>query len=383
MENIEKDLIFVGMVGMIDPPREEAKIAVEKCKTAGIKTVMITGDHPLTAFSVAKELELCTNETEIATGLELKEVYESGLDNFDTYIKTKTVFSRVSPMQKLQIVESYKRIGEFIAVTGDGVNDSPALKAANVGIAMGSGTDVAKETGALIITDDKFSSILNGVEEGRCAYDNVRKVTYMLLSCGISEVVFYILSIALNYDIPLTAVQLLWLNLVTDGIQDVALSFESSEKDILKRKPRDPKESLFDRLLKNEIMLIGLIMGITVFGVWIYLIDVLGYEVSVARSHILLLMVFLQNLHCFNCRSEIHSIFSKPLKENKQLIISIAVVLFIQFIVVENSFLSHLLDSNPIPLVSVLYLFLLSLPIIIVSEILKYFERDKIRRNKK
>ena len=202
---------------------------------------MITGDHPLTAFSVAKELELCTNETEITTGLELKEVYESGLDNFDKYIKTKTVFSRVSPIQKLQIVESYKRLDEFIAVTGDGVNDSPALKAANVGIAMGSGTDVAKETGALIITDDKFSSILNGVEEGRCAYDNVRKVTYMLLSCGVSEVVFYILSIALNYDIPLTAVQLLWLNLVTDGIQDVALSFEGSEKDILKRKPRDPK----------------------------------------------------------------------------------------------------------------------------------------------
>ena len=348
-ENDIPKLTFLGLVAFVDPIRPDAKEAIKSCKQAGIKTVMITGDHPLTAFSVAKELELCTNETEITTGLELKEVYESGLDNF---------------------------------VTGDGVNDSPALKAANVGIAMGSGTDVAKETGALIITDDKFSSILNGVEEGRCAYDNVRKVTYMLLSCGVSEVVFYILSIALNYDIPLTAVQLLWLNLVTDGIQDVALSFEGSEKDILKRKPRDPKESLFDRLLKNEIMLIGLIMGITVFGVWIYLIDVLGYEVSVARSHILLLMVFLQNLHCFNCRSEIHSIFSKPIKENKQLIISIAVVLFIQFIVVENSFLSHLLDSNPIPLVSVLYLFLLSLPIIIVSEILKYFERDKIRRNK-
>ena len=292
-ENDIPKLTFLGLVAFVDPIRPDAKEAIKSCKQAGIKTVMITGDHPLTAFSVAKELELCTNETEITTGLELKEVYESGLDNFDTYIKTKTVFSRVSPIQKLQIVESYKRLGEFIAVTGDGVNDSPALKAANVGIAMGSGTDVAKETGALIITDDKFSSILNGVEEGRCAYDNVRKVTYMLLSCGVSEVVFYILSIALNYDIPLTAVQLLWLNLVTDGIQDVALSFESSEKDILKRKPRDPKESLFDRLLKNEIMLIGLIMGITVFGVWIYLIDVLGYEVSVARSHILLLMVFL------------------------------------------------------------------------------------------
>lgn len=381
----EKDipkLVFLGLVSFIDPIRPDAKDAVKSCSTAGIKTVMITGDHPLTAFSVAKELGICSNETEVSTGKEIDEYLLMENSKFDEYIKTKTVFSRVTPMQKLEIVESYKRQGEFIAVTGDGVNDSPALKAANVGIAMGSGTDVAKETGALIITDDKFSSILNGVEEGRTAYDNVRKVTYMLLSCGISEVFFYILSILSNYPIPLTAVQLLWLNLVTDGIQDVALAFEETEKDTLKKKPRKPNESLFDRILRNEIFLIGTIMGIIVFGVWIYLLDVLKYDLTTARSHILLLMVFMQNIHCFNCRSEITSIFKKPIKENKKLLLGIIIVLFIQFIIVENSFLSHILGSESIPLLHVLYLFLISTPIIIFSEILKYIERKKLKRGK-
>lgn len=381
----EKDipkLNFLGLVAFIDPIRPDAKDAVKSCLVAGIKTVMITGDHPLTAFSVAKELGICSNETEVSTGKEIDEYLLKGNSTFDEYIKTKTVFSRVTPMQKLQIVESYKRQGEFIAVTGDGVNDSPALKAANVGIAMGSGTDVAKETGALIITDDKFSSILNGVEEGRTAYDNVRKVTYMLLSCGVSEVFFYILSILSNYPIPLTAVQLLWLNLVTDGIQDVALAFEETEKDTLKKKPRKPDESLFDRLLRNEIFLIGTIMGIIVFGVWIYLLDVLKYDITTARGYILLLMVFMQNIHCFNCRSEITSIFKKPIKENKKLLLGIIIVLFIQFIIVENSFLSHILDSESIPLLHVLYLFLISTPIIIFSEILKYIERKKLKRGK-
>lgn len=247
---------------------------------------------------------------------------------------------------------------------------------------MGSGTDIAKETSSLIITDDKFSSIVKGVEEGRGAYDNIRKVTYMLLSCGVSEVVFYLFSILLDYSVPLTAIQLLWLNLVTDGIQDVALAFEQTDKDVLKRKPRSTKENLFDRLLKNEILLLGLTMGIVVFGVWIYLIDVLKLPTPVARSYILLLMVFMQNIQCFNCRSETKSLFSIPLKNNKKLVLSILIVLFIQFVVVENSVLSHLLETETIPLLHVLYLFLTSLPIIIVSEIMKYFERDKIRREK-
>ena len=340
-------LKFSGLVAFLDPIRPDAKEAVE-----------------------------------LSTGEELSKFLKKDQSTFDEYIKTKKVYSRVTPIQKLEIVSSYKRLGEFVTVTGDGVNDSPALKEANTGVAMGSGTDIAKETSSLIITDDKFSSIVKGVEEGRGAYDNIRKVTYMLLSCGVSEVVFYLFSILLDYSVPLTAIQLLWLNLVTDGIQDVALAFEQTDKDVLKRKPRSTKENLFDRLLKNEINLLGHTLGIVVIGARIYLIDVLKLPTPVARSYILLLMVFMQNIQCFNCRSETKSLFSIPLKNNKKLVLSILIVLFIQFVVVENSVLSHLLETETIPLLHVLYLFLTSLPIIIVSEIMKYFERDKIRREK-
>ena len=231
LEDIPK-LNFIGLIAFIDPIRPDAKEAVKKCTNAGIKIIMITGDHPLTAYTVAKELGIAKNEIEVATGISIDEEILKGEKNFDKFIKTKKVFSRVTPLQKLEIVESYKRQGEFIAVTGDGVNDAPALKAANVGIAMGSGTDVSKETGSMIITDDKFSSIVGGVEEGRNAYNNVRKVAYMLLSCAVCEVIFYIFSISLGYALPLTAIQLLWLNLVTDGIQDVALAFEAGEKGV-------------------------------------------------------------------------------------------------------------------------------------------------------
>lgn len=371
------DLCFLGLVAFIDPIRIDAKEAITKCRNAGIKIVMITGDHPLTAFKIAKELGISEHEVEVVTGLDLESEYMNGEKSFDNFISSKKVFASVTPMQKLQIVESYKRLGEFIAVTGDGVNDAPALKAANVGVAMGSGTDVAKEVGSMIITDDKFSSIVSGVEEGRNAYNNVRKVTYMLLSCAVCEVILFILSIWLNYDLPLTAIQLLWLNLVTDGIQDVALAFETGEKDTMKRKPRKTNESLFDRLLINEVLFMGLIMGILVFGLWIFLIDKLHMDIIHARSYILLLMVFIQNLHCFNCRSEKLSLLKKPLKENKMLIYSIAIVLIIQLIVVENSFLSSLLGTASLPLLHILLLFLLALPITFASELFKYFERLK------
>lgn len=375
-----KNLTFLGLIAFIDPIREDAKESIEKCKKAGIKTIMITGDHPLTAFSVAKELGIANYEIEVVTGEDIENELLKGEHEFDKFISTKKVFGRVTPTQKLKIVESYKRQGEYIAVTGDGVNDAPALKAANVGVAMGSGTDVAKETGSLIITDDKFSSIISGVEEGRNAYDNVRKVTYMLLSCAVCEVIFFILSIWLNYEIPLTAIQLLWLNLVTDGIQDIALAFETGDKNVMKKKPRKASDGLFDRLLISEITLIGLIMGIIVFGLWIYLIDVKHLDLITARSYTLLLMVFIQNLHCFNCRSETTSIFKKPLKENKMLLYSIIAVLLIQLFVVENSFLSNFLDTKALPLSHVIYLFILALPITIASEIFKYFERQKQRR---
>ena len=229
------------MIGFIDPIRSEVPDAIAACKKAGVKVVMVTGDHPLTAASIGKELGM---DDKVTTGEELQTYLDQGTLSSDEFIRNISIFSRVTPSQKLAIVESFKRSGEFVAVTGDGVNDAPAMKAAHIGIAMGSGTDVAKETGSLIITDDNFNSIVSGIEEGRYAYDNIRKVIYMLLSCGISEILFFLLSLILGLPIPLLAIQLLWLNLVTDGIQDVALAFEKGDKKVMLQNPRKTTESI-------------------------------------------------------------------------------------------------------------------------------------------
>ena len=212
-----KNLNFVGLVGFIDPVRKEAISSIKECFGAGIKVLMITGDHSLTAFSIAKELGIVKNYEEVITGEELEFCIDE--KEFDDCIKNKKVFARVTPLQKLKIVESLQRMGEFVAVTGDGVNDAPAIKAANIGVAMGSGTDVAKETANMIIIDDNFASIVAGIEEGRNAYSNIRKISILLLSCGFAEVLFFVLAILFNLPMPLVAIQLLWLNLVTDGLK--------------------------------------------------------------------------------------------------------------------------------------------------------------------
>ena len=211
------------MVAFIDPIRVEVKDSLKECAAAGIKVVMITGDHPLTAYAIAKDLGMCEKQSVVATGKDVEKYLAKGEKEFDDFVRSIRVFSRVTPMDKLEIVNSFKRQGEFVAVTGDGVNDAPAIRAANIGIAMGSGTDVAKETASMIVVDDNFTSIVAGVKEGRTAYSNIRKITLFLLSCGFAEVCFFLLSIAFGYDIPLLAIQLLWLNIVKDGIQDIAL----------------------------------------------------------------------------------------------------------------------------------------------------------------
>ncbi len=368
-------LTFVGLVGFIDPIRNEAKSSIEKCHNAGIKVVMITGDHPLTAFTIAKELNIASDEKEVTNGNDIEKYLQKGQVEFDKFVKNKKVFTRVTPLQKLEIVESYKRMGEFIAVTGDGVNDAPAMKAANIGIAVGSGTDVAKETGEMIITDDNFLSIVAGIEEGRVAYSNIRKVVYMLLSCGIAEVLFVVLSILFNLPIPLIAVQLLWLNLVTDGIQDAALSFEKAEEGIMDDPPRSPNEKIFNRSLMEQTFLAAFTIGIIVFIVWYYLINHLHLEIELARSYILLLMVFIQNVHVFNCRSEKTSIFKMSFKSNPLIYIGIAATLLLHIIVTET-FLSQFLKIVPIPFEHIKYIFIMALPILVVIEIYK-----KIKRN--
>lgn len=366
-----KKLNFMGMVGFIDPIRKEAIASIKDCHTAGIKVLMITGDHPLTAFSVAKDLNLASSYDEVTTGLEVDENFNNGEQEFDDFIRGKKVYARVTPLQKLKIVESLKRQGEFVAVTGDGVNDAPALKAANIGVAMGSGTDIARETADMIIVDDNFKSIVLGIKEGRVAYANIRKIILFLISCGLAEVIFFCLSIALDLPMPLIAIQLLWLNVVTDGIQDFALSFEKAEEGILKEKPRKPKESIFNKELLQEIIVSGLIIGGVIFVVWFLMIKKYNMDIDVARGYIMALMVFIQNIHVFNCRSEHKSAFAVSIKNNKLIFIGVLISISLQIIVMETPVLSSILHTVSVPMIHLVYLFLIALSILVVIEIYK------------
>jgi len=369
-------LTFSGMVGFIDPIRKEVISSLEECRNAGIKVLMITGDHPLTAFSIAQELKLTEDYSKVTTGYEVDEYLNLGEEQFDNFVKNKIIFTRVTPIQKLEIVNSLKRQGEFVAVTGDGVNDAPALKAANIGIAMGSGTDIARETANMIIMDDNFKSIVEGVKEGRIAYSNIRKIIYFLISCGLAEVLFFCLSIVFDLPMPLVAIQLLWLNVVTDGIQDFALSFEKGEKNIMKHKPRSPNEPLFDRTLFGEIAFSGLTIGILIFVIWYFLINKFRMETQLARGYIMALMVFVQNIHVFNCRSESESAFSIPIKSNKLIIGGICASVLLQIIVMESSVLSKLLQTSKIPFNHLIILIFVSTLILIIVEAYKHIKNS-------
>ena len=366
-----KDLTFMGMVAFIDPIRKDVAQSIKECKTAGIKVMMVTGDHPLTAYAIANELTIAKNYSEVATSNEVDEYLNKGEKEFDDFIKGKTVFARVTPIQKLKIVESLKRQGEFVAVTGDGVNDAPALKTANLGIAMGSGTDLAKETAKMIVIDDNFKSIVAGVKEGRIAYSNIRKITYFLVSCGLAEILFFLLSIIMDLPMPLVAIQLLWLNVVTDGLHDMALSFELAEKGIMKEKPRNPKESLFDKTIFEEIVFSGIIIGMLVFAFWYYLLKVKNMDIQLARAYTMAFMVFIQNMHVFNCRSEKRSASSVGIKSNPMIIGAVLISMTLQIIIMRVPFLASILKVKPIGVLETIMLLLLSTIILIIMELYK------------
>jgi len=372
-----KDLKFMGMVGFIDPIRKEAVTAIKQCKTAGIKVLMITGDHPLTAFKIAKDLKLTNTYEEVTTGTEVEEYLQKSTEEFDEFIKSKKIFTRVTPLEKLKIVESLKRQGEFVAVTGDGVNDAPALRSANIGIAMGSGTDIARETSKMIVMDDNFKSIVNGVLEGRVAYANIRKIVYFLISCGLAEVLFFCLSIMFDLPMPLVAIQLLWLNVVTDGIQDFALSFEKAEKNIMKEKPRDPKENLFDKELFSEILVSGISIGVIVFGLWFYLLKVVGMDTGIARGYVMALMIIIQNIHAFNCRSEKKSALSVPLSSNPIFLFGVIGSLILGVAVLEIDTLNVFLKTASIPIPHLCGLLGLGSIIFIIMECYKKIKYHK------
>lgn len=370
---VPANLRFLGFVGMIDPLRAGVKDAVRDCNAAGVSVSMITGDHRVTALAIARDLGLATDERQVMTGAELLEKSPAELSEIVGRIR---VFARVAPRQKLQIVEAARQAGHFVAVTGDGVNDAPALRVANIGVAMGkSGTDVAREASELVISDDNFATIVGGVEEGRVAYDNIRKVIYLLISTGAAELVLMALAIATGTPyLPLLPVQLLWLNLVTNGIQDVALAFEPNEGGVLQRQPRSPRERIFNQLMIERTLIAALVMGVVGFLTfrWFLPDDASDAEVASARNALLLLMVLFENIHIGNCRSETKSaLVMSPLRSPILLAGAIAAFL-IHVIVIHTPFGQMLLYAEPVSLQSWGILILLALTVFPVMELHKW-----------
>ncbi len=316
--------VLEGLIGLLDPPRPEAREAVERCRAAGIRVAMVTGDHPLTALAIARQVGIEAAPDNVVTGKELEQIGTPDAPLFLETVEWGRVFARVNPLQKLQIVESLRQLGHFVAVTGDGINDAPALKRAHVGVAMGSGTDVAKETASILVTDDNFASIEAGVEEGRFAYDNIRKVTYLLITAGFAEILLFALCAVVGLPLPLLPVHLLWLNLVANGIQDVSLAFERGEKASVKRPPRSPREGVFNQLMVEQVVWAGVVTAAVAFAGFYWLVEVERVALADARTKLLLLLIWVMNFHAFNCRSEYTSAFRIPLNRNWMLIGGVA-----------------------------------------------------------
>ncbi|MGZ5253539.1 MAG: cation-translocating P-type ATPase [Flavitalea sp.] len=370
-----KTLDVLGMVGLIDPLRPEARDAIDLCKQAGIRVAMITGDHPATALTIATQLGIATNRSEVITGKELQDIEND--ENFATLIKDKNVFARVAPLQKKNIVEAMKQNKNFVSVTGDGANDAPALKVAHIGIAMGSGTDLAKEAASLIVTDNNFASIAAGVEEGRYTYDNLRKIVYLLISTGAAEILMVAIPIIFGLPLPFIAVQLLWLNLVTNGIQELSLAFEEGDPLAMKKPPRDPKESIFDKLMNSQIIVSAIVMSIITILTWYWLTIQPDYNEIHARTVIMMLMVLIQNFHVLNCRSEIRSIFNLSFKKNNTVIISIILAQLVHIAASYTPGLRDILQLEPITLKEWLFLIPLASLILFAMEIYKFILRKR------
>jgi magnesium-transporting ATPase (P-type) len=373
-------LTFNGLVGIIDPLRTGVKAAMAACNNASIKVAMITGDHPATALAIARELNLAQEAEQVVTGPQLAEAIDNG--EIDALTPQTHVFARVGPHQKLHIVESLQRNDHFVAVSGDGVNDAPALRAAQVGVAMGkSGTDVAREIADLVVTDDNFASIVAGIEEGRVAYANVRKVIFLLVSTGAAELVLFTLALLFGLPLPLIAVQLLWLNLVTNGIQDVALAFEPAEGDELSRPPRSPKEAIFNRLMIERVVVSALVIGIVAFLLFQWLLT-RGFSLDEARNGTLLLMVLFENVHVFNSRSETLSSFRHNLLRNKILLIGTVAAQLVHIAAMYTPWIKDVLHIQPVSFGFWLELLGLALTVLVAMELHKWWWqlRKKVQR---
>ncbi len=344
------DLTFLGMVAMIDPVRPEAREAIARCRAGGIGVAMVTGDHPATARAIGADLGLCEPDADVVTGTMIREATAQGDQAVRDLVLPTRVFARIEPAQKELIVQTFMDDGHFVAVTGDGVNDAPAMRRAHVGVAMGkTGTDVAKETAELIITDDNFASIVAGVEQGRVVYNNIRKVIALLTATGFSAIILFFLSVGFGLPMPLTAIQLLWLNLVANGLQDVALAFEPKEGGELDQPPRKPSEPIFNHHVIEHILVAGSIMGVMAFTVFATSLAS-GFDHAMAQNITLLMMVMFGNMHALSSRSETRSVFTIPYLNNRFLAIATPAALAMHLTAMHIPGLRDVLGLEPVPL---------------------------------
>lgn len=345
-EEIEKDLTLVGLVGMIDPPRSEAAEAIEVCKQAGIKTIMITGDYKDTAFAIAKELGIAEREDQVMAGDELNKISD---DELAERVEDIRVFARVSPEHKVRIVEALKKNGEIVAMTGDGVNDAPALKRADIGVSMGiTGTDVAKNTAEVILMDDNFATIVSAVEEGRIIYSNIRKFVFFLLSCNVGEILIVFLSILFNWPVPLLPIQLLWLNLITDSFPALALGMERSEPDIMKVRPRDADEPILDKNMGIGIAVQSIALTVAVLLAYNWAFRAYDGNLVIARTIAFSTLITAELIRAYSSRSERFTLFEIGFFSNKTMVYATLLSFMLLILVLYVPVLQPIFKSYPL-----------------------------------
>jgi Ca2+-transporting ATPase len=370
VETAESDLTFLGLVGMIDPPRPEAAVAVQTCRLAGIKPVMITGDHPLTARAVASELGLL-NGGRVVTGAELDEMAPAELARD---LEKIDVFARVSPAHKLQIVSGLQEKGHLVAMTGDGVNDAPALKKADIGVAMGiTGTDVSKEAAAMTLTDDNFASIVAAVEEGRGVFGNIKKYLMYLLSSNVGEMLLMAGSTLAGLPLPLSAVQILYVNLVTDGLPALALAVDPPESDLMRRPPRSPRSGIFTRPVLALILAGGMWSTVVNLSLFTWALSS-GRSLAEAMSLTFLSLVLIQFFKAYNFRSDRHSVLNRPFA-NRWLNLSILFEVLLLPLIVYVPFLSEAFGTTGLGMADWLLVLVLAATVVPVLECVKWMAR--------
>ncbi len=369
IENLENDFIFLGIIGIIDPPREEVIQSIKECKSAGVQVKMITGDHAITAKAIGKEIGIGDGE-KVMTGQEIEQLSD---DELNEVVLENDIYARTTPEHKLRLVKALQARGKLCAMTGDGVNDAPALKKANIGIAMGiKGTEVTKDASEMVLADDNFASIVNAIKEGRTVYDNIKKALLFILPTNGAESLVLMAAIILNITMPITAAQILWVNMVTAVTLALAISFEPMEENIMERPPRNPKEPILGKEFLWKIIYVSLIIGIFTLSVFDYMLDNIGLSEEEARTIAVNTLVCAQLFYLFNCRKINGSSIGKGFFENKYVFYAGGLLTLLQLLFVYAPFMNELFDSAPIEIEFWLYPFVIGVSIFIVVEFEKW-----------